>query len=197
MSSADLRWSCSGGTGDYGCLGVSTACFSMAILSLLCATMMKVLHFQDGSAATVLITLGFVWLCLIVVVVLTMNSPGGLAHRHSARTSEEAMAELEEVDELFPAICVEGFPTCAVCLAEVGQEEVCRVLPCKHCFHVDCLDRWWRGSRTRKCPLCRFDYASVAAGRGSLPSRDRHGSPGHGDDNLRTELESEVFYSIV
>ncbi|KAL7172102.1 hypothetical protein ACSBR2_031740 [Camellia fascicularis] len=43
---------------------------------------------------------------------------------------------------------------CSVCLAEFGDNDLCRVLPkCNHCFHIDCVDMWFY-SHTN-CPLCR------------------------------------------
>ncbi|KAM3313383.1 hypothetical protein ACQJBY_032780 [Aegilops geniculata] len=43
---------------------------------------------------------------------------------------------------------------CAVCLAEMTDGEKGRLLPgCRHRFHVECIDRWFRTNST--CPLCR------------------------------------------
>lgn len=43
---------------------------------------------------------------------------------------------------------------CAVCLCELEENEKARLLPnCKHGFHVDCIDMWFRSHTT--CPVCR------------------------------------------
>lgn len=43
---------------------------------------------------------------------------------------------------------------CAVCLCELEENEKARLLPnCKHGFHVECIDMWFRSHST--CPLCR------------------------------------------
>jgi len=43
---------------------------------------------------------------------------------------------------------------CAVCLSEFKEDEKARLLPnCKHSFHVDCIDMWFRSHST--CPICR------------------------------------------
>jgi E3 ubiquitin-protein ligase ATL41 len=43
---------------------------------------------------------------------------------------------------------------CAVCLAELEEGEMVRVLPtCKHYFHVKCIDMWL--STCSSCPMCR------------------------------------------
>ncbi|KAG0463962.1 hypothetical protein HPP92_020031 [Vanilla planifolia] len=54
---------------------------------------------------------------------------------------------------------------CAVCLSEPKEGEVMRMLPeCRHAFHVLCIDRWLRSSRT--CPVCRADVGRRRAGMG-------------------------------
>ncbi|KAE8797787.1 E3 ubiquitin-protein ligase ATL41 [Hordeum vulgare] len=43
---------------------------------------------------------------------------------------------------------------CAVCLGELEDGELGRMLPaCSHAFHVGCIDAWLRLSST--CPVCR------------------------------------------
>ncbi|PKU84291.1 RING-H2 finger protein ATL52-like [Dendrobium catenatum] len=43
---------------------------------------------------------------------------------------------------------------CAVCLSEFEDGEKVRFLPeCGHCFHVECIDKWFRRNST--CPMCR------------------------------------------
>lgn len=43
---------------------------------------------------------------------------------------------------------------CAVCLCDVCDGEMARILPkCNHGFHVDCIDMWFQSHST--CPLCR------------------------------------------
>jgi hypothetical protein len=47
---------------------------------------------------------------------------------------------------------------CAVCLEDVREGEMVRQLPpCRHLFHVDCIDLWLRTRRT--CPLCRCELS--------------------------------------
>merc|ERR1711879_869177 len=45
--------------------------------------------------------------------------------------------------------------SCAVCLSEFEQDDLMRKLPCKHCFHKACIDRWLK--RNKVCPLCLQD----------------------------------------
>ena len=47
---------------------------------------------------------------------------------------------------------------CAVCLEDVRDGETVRQLPpCRHLFHVDCIDLWLHTHRT--CPLCRCELS--------------------------------------
>ncbi|KAK4525678.1 hypothetical protein GAYE_SCF15G3587 [Galdieria yellowstonensis] len=47
--------------------------------------------------------------------------------------------------------------SCPICLEEFVQEDLIRVLPCKHEFHGDCIFSWLveRG----KCPVCKYSVA--------------------------------------
>lgn len=43
---------------------------------------------------------------------------------------------------------------CAICLCEFEENEEARFLPnCRHTFHVECIDMWFRSHST--CPVCR------------------------------------------
>ncbi|KAK9124049.1 hypothetical protein Sjap_013651 [Stephania japonica] len=43
---------------------------------------------------------------------------------------------------------------CAVCLGELEEEEMVRLMPsCRHAFHAACIDQWF--SSRSNCPVCR------------------------------------------
>lgn len=47
-----------------------------------------------------------------------------------------------------------GTSECAICISELECDTLVRILPnCKHLFHQECIDRWFRISGT--CPVCR------------------------------------------
>ncbi|XP_020586280.1 RING-H2 finger protein ATL60-like [Phalaenopsis equestris] len=47
----------------------------------------------------------------------------------------------------------DGFE-CAVCISEITDGELFRLLPgCRHGFHLDCIDLWFSSNST--CPVCR------------------------------------------
>lgn len=44
---------------------------------------------------------------------------------------------------------------CSICLSDVSRNPNSRIkLPCGHCFHRDCIGKWFYGTQTT-CPLCR------------------------------------------
>lgn len=48
--------------------------------------------------------------------------------------------------------------SCSICLEQYQSGDSLRILPCKHQFHVDCVDRWLYSSidysRPSACPVC-------------------------------------------
>jgi len=45
---------------------------------------------------------------------------------------------------------------CAICLEDYNNGERLRILPCKHNFHVDCVDAWLL-TQKKFCPICKRD----------------------------------------
>jgi len=50
-------------------------------------------------------------------------------------------------------------PQCSICFAPL-TERTTRKLPCEHCFHIRCIDRWKRscGASDPTCPMCRTPF---------------------------------------
>jgi hypothetical protein len=59
--------------------------------------------------------------------------------------------------------------TCTVCLEEFAVGEQVRVLPCRHWFHLKCIDDWLTGARVT-CPVDGMAVAVVDDG--AEPSDD-------------------------
>jgi hypothetical protein len=48
---------------------------------------------------------------------------------------------------------------CCICLEKYEQDDLLRVLLCKHHFHRDCCDNWLKIKNT--CPLCRHSVIQI------------------------------------
>jgi E3 ubiquitin-protein ligase synoviolin len=63
-----------------------------------------------------------------------------------------------EIEELEERLCI-------VCRAEMTVENA-RKLPCGHCFHIDCLERWMLQKTT--CPTCERDLSELLNEHGDV-----------------------------
>jgi hypothetical protein len=52
---------------------------------------------------------------------------------------------------------------CCICLAKYAHNDELRELPCAHCFHKDCVDKWLKINAL--CPLCKSEIASSSGTR--------------------------------
>jgi hypothetical protein len=43
--------------------------------------------------------------------------------------------------------------TCMVCLGDFEENDDVRILPCRHVFHLGCIDEWLK--RCTDCPICK------------------------------------------
>ncbi|CAI2166659.1 17406_t:CDS:2 [Funneliformis geosporum] len=48
---------------------------------------------------------------------------------------------------------------CAICLEDYVDEDELRILPCKHEFHIVCIDSWLT-TRKKFCPICKRDICT-------------------------------------
>ena len=55
--------------------------------------------------------------------------------------------------------------SCCLCLETFQMDAELRLLPCKHYFHKDCIDEYFKTRRfmPRQCPLCRQNAVLAAA----------------------------------
>ncbi|KAF6147619.1 hypothetical protein GIB67_031610 [Kingdonia uniflora] len=51
---------------------------------------------------------------------------------------------------------------CYICLAEYEEGDTIRILPCRHEYHMSCVDKWLKEIHG-VCPLCRGDVSEGAA----------------------------------
>mmetsp|Transcript_110038 Transcript_110038/g.354897 ORF Transcript_110038/g.354897 Transcript_110038/m.354897 type:complete len:134 (-) Transcript_110038:7-408(-) len=110
----------------------------------------------------------------VILHVNVRSAPPETTHRrHTIDVSEEGFrANFEQV---YPANTVaaeqdveegvvnaEDLPYaedehCIICLDRKEATQLCRVLFCKHAYHIQCIDEWWIRKRERslRCPMCR------------------------------------------
>ncbi|GJM99076.1 hypothetical protein PR202_ga16141 [Eleusine coracana subsp. coracana] len=56
---------------------------------------------------------------------------------------------------------------CCICLTKYGDDDELRELPCKHFFHVQCVDKWLKINAV--CPLCKTEIGGVVRSLFGLP----------------------------
>lgn len=86
---------------------------------------------------------------------------------------------------------LEDVVMCSICLEEYEVGEQLRLLPCKHCFHTDCILPWLT-QRSPMCPLCKCDISrSLRSSTSSYAAIDleERSSSSLNDDNLTNEEE--------
>ncbi|KAJ0979768.1 hypothetical protein J5N97_015242 [Dioscorea zingiberensis] len=81
---------------------------------------------------------------------------------------------------------------CAVCLGQIQEGELARILPkCSHGFHVECIDMWLASHAT--CPLCRAAVEPIKRRGSRIDSKAprREDPRGQGDGEAATEQDLE------
>jgi len=49
---------------------------------------------------------------------------------------------------------------CCICLGSFEVEDVVRILPCRHEYHAQCIDKWLT-THHRTCPICKGDITQT------------------------------------
>jgi E3 ubiquitin-protein ligase RNF115/126 len=61
----------------------------------------------------------------------------------------------KEAVEAMPRVKIEEIVGCSVCLEDFNIGDEAREMPCKHCFHHDCIVPWLEIHSS--CPVCRYE----------------------------------------
>ena len=72
------------------------------------------------------------------------------------------LSDIEEVEHksLSRDVCIENKNVneqCSICFNVLNK---CIELPCKHCFHKDCIIPWFKNNNT--CPNCRVEFIETS-----------------------------------
>ncbi|CAL4985805.1 unnamed protein product [Urochloa decumbens] len=126
---------------------------------------------SHGSAAAMG---AFAIVVLITLLFLRLFHEKRKAEQQEAAAAEEEAGGDEEGQQQPPAEQAAGPPlvcryrradgwrerSCGVCLSELADGEIIRVLPaCMHYFHAACVGEWLSAHHT--CPLCRAPLAAA------------------------------------
>lgn len=79
---------------------------------------------------------------------------------------------------------------CAICLDDFEDEEELRKLPCKHEFHIGCIDPWLL-TRKRFCPVCKGDSCPVPDSDGSVVSHSNSNHHRSSSTSTTTSVSSD------
>ncbi|KAF9988176.1 hypothetical protein BGZ75_009873 [Mortierella antarctica] len=74
---------------------------------------------------------------------------------------------------------------CVICLDDFEDETELRVLPCKHEYHVACIDNWLT-TRKKFCPICKRDICTPTETTPLLGSSNRTSSNNNHDTRTNT-----------
>lgn len=82
----------------------------------------------------------------------TINKLPTLTYADVEFEDEEEEVELEEDEE---GVMIDPGRRCPICLDRFGSGDMLRLMPCKHKYHKDCIDRWLKIKAT--CPICNLN----------------------------------------
>ncbi|KAG5482943.1 hypothetical protein LSCM1_06982 [Leishmania martiniquensis] len=70
---------------------------------------------------------------------------------------------------------------CTICYEDMVPGGGTKRLPCGHCYHIDCLERWLEGHST--CPYCRANIMHMRGGSGATapPAEEAEAEPAPAD----------------
>ncbi|KAF9159035.1 hypothetical protein DFQ26_006998 [Actinomortierella ambigua] len=79
---------------------------------------------------------------------------------------------------------------CVICLEDYKDEDEIRILPCKHEYHVGCIDNWLT-TRKKFCPICKRDICTPTESTPLLQSNplmdSYRGDQRRSDNNATTD----------
>jgi len=86
---------------------------------------------------------------------------GGGINLNEPRGATDSMIRNLPVHKFTPGYLEEDDSSCAICLSDYILDDKIRILPCKHHFHLECVDRWLIINKT--CPFCKRDITNTTS----------------------------------
>ena len=92
-----------------------------------------------------------------------------------------------------PDVTIEDLENDNICIICRGEMQVGngKKLPCEHCLHVECLERWIAAHD--KCPMCQFDLTTIISNvHDKEKIEEERQKQNNGMENLGRQIE-ELF----
>lgn len=112
---------------------------------------------------------------------LEAMSAAQLKERLARRGVDVGAGAFLEKKELLDKLLTDGGSSadcCGICYEDYASGDAVRVLPCRHRFHIECVDRWFLSStdysRAPACPMCNAELLTAAAGARAADHGHRH-----------------------
>lgn len=72
---------------------------------------------------------------------------------------------------------------CVICMEEIKNESLCRMLSCFHIYHKECIDGWLKKQNT--CPVCNKVFNTKQAVKFNFDEEEMQ----------QISVDNECFYS--
>ncbi|CAG5127718.1 unnamed protein product [Candidula unifasciata] len=92
----------------------------------------------------------YIWACVVVSSLIALSVKWGCCGRSLTRWEVKRipLKRFQRVDG------EDSQDRCPICHEEFHEERLIRQLPCNHCYHSYCVDRWLV-KMSNRCPLCK------------------------------------------
>ncbi|KAF7081060.1 hypothetical protein CFC21_085038 [Triticum aestivum] len=139
--------------------GQSTAACPLGIHQIGRCTCDAFLVAEESSARASISRIVMLTEALFEVLDEIHRQPSSLSLSMASAQAPEAVVNslpCKSYKKLETAQCSADMEQCHICLTEYEDGDQIRSLPCKHEFHLQCVDKWLKEIH-RVCPLCRGD----------------------------------------
>ncbi len=79
--------------------------------------------------------------------------------RHTTLTIVDDMSDFKIFSDILQIEGLYNDTSCSICFDNFENDEQVKILPCKHYFHISCINKWL--DKNTSCPMCRQDIISL------------------------------------